>query len=101
MFLSVAVAEKDRDTLRFLWFERRPIKTYRWTKWCFGLNSARYAATKALRQTALDNSYGASPEVVSVIFGNTYVDDIIKSCKTVEERNKLANGIIELCACLN
>ena len=102
MFLSVAIAEKDRNALRFLWFEKgdyeKPIETYRWTTWCFGLNSTPYAASKALRQTALDNEVSAPSEVVNVIFKNTYVDDIIKSCKTIEEGNKLANGIIELCA---
>ena len=88
--------------LRFLWFEKgdyeKPIVTYRWTRWCFGLNSAPYAASKALRQTALDNEVRATSEVVNVIFKNTYVDDITKSCKTVEQGNRLANGIIELCA---
>ena len=102
MFLSVAVAEQDRDALRFLWFDKgdynQCIKTYRWKKWCFGLNSAPYAATKALRQTALDNEPGVSSDVVNVIFNNTYVDDILKSCKTIAEANKLANGIVSLCS---
>ena len=102
MFLSVEVDKKDRDALRFLWFEdgdyEKPIKTYRWKKWCFGLNSAPYAATKALRQTALDNDVGETLEVVNIIFNNTYVDDIIKSCRTVEEGNKLAKGVINLCS---
>ena len=102
MFLSVAVDEKARDALRFLWFDNgdyeKSIVTYCWTRWCFGLNSAPYAASKALCQTALDNETGATSDVVNVIFKNTYVDDIITRCKTVEQGNELANGIIELCA---
>ena len=52
MFLSVIVAKKDRNALRFLWFENGDfeigaIKVRRWKKWCFGLNNAPYAASKA------------------------------------------------------
>ena len=102
MFLSVLVNKKDRDALRFLWYDKGDynkgaIKTYRWTKWCFGLSNAPYAASKALQQTALDNEPGVSSEVVDTILKNCYVDDINKSCRTVDEAIKLALGVIKLC----
>ena len=101
MFLSVGVNEKDRDALRFLWFKNgdynSTIEDNRWKKWCFGLNSAPYATTKALRKTAVDNVALVSAEVVKIVFKNTYMDDTMKSCRTVKQCNDLAKAFIDLC----
>ena len=102
MFLSVQVHERDRDSLRFLWFNQgdynQQIKTYRWVKWCFGINAAPYAASRALRQTALDNAVQAPAEVVNILFQNIYVDDVIKSCQDLKKGSEMAKGVMDLCA---
>ena len=68
--------EKDRDALRFLWFENDdyncPIEENRWTKWCFGLCNAPCASGKAFRKTGEDNVVNAPAEVVKI---NTTIRD--------------------------
>ena len=54
MFYNFKVAEKDRDYLRFLWYENdmKTVKTYRMTRHIFGATSSPGVATYGLRRIA-------------------------------------------------
>ena len=69
MFLSVLVDEKDRDALRFLWYEdgdykKGKIEARRWTKYCFGLSNSPFGSSTALNRTAVENEPQADQEVL-------------------------------------
>lgn len=63
----------------------------------FGAVSSPSCANFALRQTAKDNRGTCSPEVMSTIETNFYVDDCLKSVETEEQAVELVRE--RTCAC--
>ena len=100
MFHQVRVPEVDRDLLRFLWWPRgdfsKKLEEYRMTVHLFGAVSSPSCANFAMRRNAEDHRHEFSPDVVSTVLKNFYVDDCLKSLpsaavaiKHVEELRRL------------
>ena len=100
MFHQVRVPEVDRDLLRFLWWPRgdfsKELEEYRMTVHLFGAVSSPSCANFAMRRNAEDHRHEFSPDVVSTVLKNFYVDDCLKSLpsatvaiKHVEELRRL------------
>ena len=50
----------------------------------FGLTCSPSCASFALHKTAVDNVTDADHEVIQTVFKNFYVDDMLKSCSSVD-----------------
>ena len=101
MFYMVKVTPKDRDYLRFFWFnteslDEKPVQ-YRLTVHVFGAKSSPSVANFALRQTALDNC-NCDEGAKAAVFRNYYVDDLLCSVSNVESAYKLLIAVRELVA---
>jgi len=62
----------------------------------FGATCSPSYAPFALRKTAEDNLTGASNHAVHTVFKNFYVDDLLKSCRSVEEASALVSELFPL-----
>ena len=101
MFHQVLVREDDRDALRFLWFpdndiDRPPVE-YRMNEHPFRCKSSPSVAAFVLRKVAEDNLTLAEDSVIETVRKNFYVDDMCKSCASVDESVHL---IKQLCLLL-
>ena len=83
MFHQVKVSPKDRDSLRFFWWDNNDIastpKEYQMLVHLFGATSSPSCCSFALRQVGIDNLANADPDVLSCLKRNFYVDDFLKS----------------------
>ena len=79
IFLQVELPEKDRDLMRFLWWEdgdlNEPPQEYRMKVYLFGAVCSPSCANFALRKTAEDNESKYPTGVTEAVFNNFYVDD--------------------------
>ena len=104
MFHQVRVPVEDRDFLRFLWWPggnlAKGLEEYRMTVHLFGAVSSPSCVNFAMRRNGEDHQHEFSPEVVSTILKNFYVDDCLKSLPSSHEsikhvcdlRNLMNNG---------
>ena len=101
MFHQARVSAKDINFLRFLWWPQGDTKQapveYRMTVHLFGAVSSPSCANYALRKTADDNQSHFSPEVVSTVKCNFYVDDCLKSLTSEEEAVQMVKDLTDLC----
>jgi hypothetical protein len=101
MFNQVHVTPKDRDALRYLWWEdgdtSKELKVYRMKGHLFGGVWCPSCAGYALKRTAEDNREGFKPETVETVQRSFYVDDCLKSLMHTGEAAELA---MELCSLL-
>lgn len=101
MFHQFLVNQEHRDLLRFLWWKRGDLSTtpavFRMCVHLFGAVSSPACANYALKQTAEDHAAEFSPETVSFIKDDFYVDDGLKSLPDVESAIKLVETSQALC----
>ena len=100
MFSQVFVDERDQNAFRFLWFldndlDQPPVD-YLMRTHVFGAKSSPCCAAFALRMTATDNLSGADDETIQTVMRNVYVDDICRSCESVEKTINLVSQLCEL-----
>lgn len=102
MFNQVRVSPKDRDVLRFLWYEdcdtSKPPKVFRMTTNLFGGVWSPSCANFALQKIAEEHSEMYPDEVISTILRNFYVDDCLRSLDNVQSAVCLAQQVKELLA---
>ncbi|XP_028413601.1 uncharacterized protein LOC114536441 [Dendronephthya gigantea] len=102
MFHNFMVAEEHRDYLRFLWFQEgdvtKPIVTYRMKVHLFGAVSSPGCANFGLRKTAQDGESEFGEEVANFVRNDFYVDDGLKSVKTIEDAVNLITKSQAMCA---
>jgi len=100
-FTQVKVPPEDADALRFLWWEdsnlERPSE-FQMTSHLFGAIDSPSCANFCLKRAAEDNKGNFSENAVNAVNNDFYVDDVIKSVKTVEEARPLANEVTSLLA---
>ena len=100
MFYQVFASKQDRDALRFLWYpdgnlEKAPAD-HRMNVHVFGSTSSPSAAAFALRRVAEDNASNVDPFMVETVLKNFYVDELCKSCSSVDETVKLLEQLCRL-----
>ena len=93
MVNQVKVPPEDADALRFLWWEDSNLERsseLQMTGHVFGATDSPSCANFCLKRAAEDNQGNFSGDAVNAVKKDFYVDDFIKSVKTVEEARSLA-----------
>ena len=90
MYLQVKIPLKDRNALRFLWFDGESIIQYCMTSHLFGGKWCASSSTFAMRRTIIDTA--ANTLVADTIQRSFYVDDMLKSVDTVEDGREVIRG---------
>ena len=92
MFYQVRDPVEDRDFLRFLWWPgvnlAKGLEEYRMTVHLFGAVSSPSCVNFAMRRNVEHHQHEFSPEVVSTVLKNFYVDDCLKSLPSSHEAIK-------------
>ena len=88
-FLMIAVAEHDRDVLRFLWvddvFNKNPqLQAFRFARVVFGVSSSPFLLNATFK-FHLERYLESHKEVVKRLLHSTYVDDIVTGADTEED----------------
>ena len=100
MFHQIGVDPKDRDTLRFLWWEngdlREEPREYRMVRHVFGATSSPSIANLCVKKAASASHDDFDAETVRTVERNMYVDDLMKSTSNTELAINLARQLIEL-----
>ncbi|XP_077971393.1 uncharacterized protein LOC120335312 [Styela clava] len=102
MYLRVILDSRDRDAMRFLWYPnddlgKKPIDL-RMCSHVFGATSSPSIASFVLKRVADDNLTNADLETIQTVQRSFFVDDGVKSKRTVDETLQLINQLIELLA---
>ena len=101
MFYQVKVPVRQRDLLRFLWWENgdtsKHPQVYRMTVHLFGAASSPGCSNFALKTTADDNEAAIGSAGAEFLRRNFYVDDGLKSVASIEEAVELVKDIKEMC----
>ena len=92
-FLMIAMDEKDRDALRFVWVddvtkEKPELRTFRFTRVVFGISSSPFLLNATVRYH-LERFLDTNENVVQRLLQSTYVDDIISGAESEEETFEL------------
>ncbi|KAK6175232.1 hypothetical protein SNE40_013739 [Patella caerulea] len=92
-FLMVSVAPKDRDVLRFLWFdnpedENPNFSVYRFTRVMFGVSSSPFLLNATARYH-IERFIETDPEFVKNVLRSIYVDDLSTGSSDVETAYQL------------
>ena len=102
MFHSFYVTPKDRNFLRFLWFENndltKPIVEYRMNVHLFGAASSPGVANFCLHQTAETHRKEFGDIASDFLLRDFYVDDGLKSVPTAQQALQLVNDSQTMCA---
>ncbi|XP_068734824.1 uncharacterized protein [Montipora capricornis] len=99
MFNQVKVPPEDADAFRFLWWENDNLEQpseFQMTSHIFGASDSPSCANFCLKRAAEDNRGNFSEDVVNAVKKYFYVDDFIKSVKTVDEAKSLVDEITSL-----
>ncbi|XP_036003031.1 uncharacterized protein LOC118566091 isoform X1 [Fundulus heteroclitus] len=88
MFYCFRVREKDRNFLRFLWFQNndlsKAIVDYRMNIHVFGNSPSPAVAIHGLHKSVQGNEFHVDPDVQHFVLHDFYVDDGLKSLPTVQ-----------------
>ena len=96
MFNQVKVPPEDSDALRFLWWEDSDLERlseFQMTTHIFGATDSPSCANFCLKRAAEDRKGRFSDEAVSAVDKDFYVDDFVKSVRTVSEASSLAGEV--------
>lgn len=97
MFHQIEVPVRDRNCLRFLWWENGEVatspSTFRMTVHPFGATSSPSCANLALRQSITDSSDRFQKQVIDFVRECFYVDDCLFSVDTTSEAAKLVDQL--------
>ena len=102
MFHQFKVEKRQRDFLRFLWWDEGNFKEdpteYRMTVHLFGARSSPACANYGLKKVANDNEDEFGPDVANLVRKNFYVDDGLKSLPTEDEAITMIQKSQQMCA---
>ena len=94
-FLMVSVAAKDRDVLRFLWFDdvfadQSDVVELRFTRVVFGVSSSPFLLNATIRHH-LEQYNQTQPDLVHKLSKSIYVDDIVTGADSEEQAYQVFN----------
>ena len=92
MFMQIAIRPEDQSALRFLWLEDDLVRQYQYTRLIFGANCSPCCAIFTLRKCSFDNS-DQFPHVHASVLKDFYMDDFIKSFRTVADARQLTTDL--------
>jgi hypothetical protein len=102
MFYQVRVHEHQRNFVRFLWWPdgniSQDLAEYEMNVHIFGAVSSPSCSNFGLRRAADDYEYKIGKESADVLRRNFYVDDCLRSDKTVDVAIKRMHSVIDACA---
>ena len=80
-FLMISMAEKDRDVLRFLWFEnvsldQPKVIILRFTRVAFGVSSSPFLLNATIKHH-VERFASSHPRLVKELLQSIYVDDVV------------------------
>ncbi|XP_064470123.1 uncharacterized protein LOC135384870 [Ornithodoros turicata] len=95
-FLQIGIREKDRDALRFLWFNHAPtlddpqpeVECWRMTRVPFGTSASPFLLTATL-QHHLRSVEGSNKDLAQALINSFYVDDLLVGVANVLEGKHL------------
>jgi len=92
-FLMIAVDEKDRDVLRFIWVDdftkKEPeLRVYRFTRVVFGVSSSLFLLNATVRYH-LGRFLDTHEDTVKRLLESTYVDDVVSGADSEDEAFQL------------
>ena len=95
-FLMISIDKRDRDALRFLWFDdiqkKQPqIVTLRFARVVFGVSSSPFLLNATIRHH-LEKFSSTYPSLVSSIVQSLYVDDLVCGANDEESAYELFEG---------
>ena len=100
MFHQVRISDQDKRYFRFLWWNDGNLSkqpdVYCMNVHIFGATSSPSACSFALQKTAKDFAESFSPEAVSTVLENFYVDDCLKSVDSPEKGIQLVSELQSL-----
>ena len=91
MYLQVRIPDKDRNALRFLWFDQGRLVEYRMTAHLFGGVWCSASSTFALRKTVSD--FTDDDLVKKTVLESFYVDDMLKSVHSSDDAMRVVHGV--------
>ena len=99
-FLNVSMSEKDRDVLRFLWYDditkKQPeVRVFRFTRVVFGVSSSPFLLNATISHHLRKHST-SQPQLVRNLSQATYVDDIVTGTNDEDSAYKLYTESKEL-----
>ena len=102
MFYQVQIPEDQRDFVRFLWWPdgdlSQDLVEYEMNVHIFGAVSSPSCSNFGLRKAADDYEYMIGAESADVLRRNFYVDDCLRSDKTVDVAINRMHNVIDACA---
>ena len=97
-FLQIALADKDKDSVRFLWMHGPPTKDcdnelriMRMSRVVFGVSPSPFLLAATIRKH-IEQYEAAQPKAVKALQESLYVDDLISSSCDVEEAYSVTTG---------
>ena len=101
MYLQVKVPVEQRSFLRFLWWpggnlDVDPVE-YEMCAHLFGATSSGGCANYALKQAGKDGKDKFGVEAANALNENFYVDDLLKSVRSVDAAKSLISNVIGMC----
>ena len=91
--LMVSMSEKDRDALRFLWYddvtkEHPEVRVFRFTRVVFGVFLSPFLLNATISHH-LNRFSTSQPQLVQILSRSTYVDDIVTGARNEDDGYKL------------
>lgn len=96
MYLQVRIPPRDRNALRFLWYEDESMIELRSVSHLFGGKWSGSASAYALLRTIKDNP--CSRLVQNVVERSFYVDDLLRSAQSLSEAEEVITGTQQILA---
>ncbi|XP_055924680.1 uncharacterized protein LOC129956764 [Argiope bruennichi] len=97
MYRQILIESDQCDLLRILWktnFDSEPT-TYKLKTVTYGMSCALFLAIRTLKQLTIDEN-SRFPLTSEILLHDTYMDDIVSGCSTLEGAKELQRPLIEV-----
>lgn len=100
MYRQILITESHRDYHRILWrfSPNDPVQDFHLNTVTYGVSSAPFLAIRSLIQLA-DDEKERFPLASAILAKDTYVDDVVCGCDSLDEARRLQSQLISLLKC--